>query len=336
MTRALTFLVYLWNKKALLLIPSLLLPIITLIWSFSYQPYFEAVTTLGVDKRLVSSPLLKNINAPENEDILYRKLVNSALLKDTLIDASVIFDVKQLSETELNAKIAAFAERTSLKVIDDSSFQIIYRDASRNDASRILETLSANFIDDILAPERIKTEQALSELSQQVQYYSEIEKKQKTKLNAMQAKLANAGSESAQNALLKDVVSYEFEVQKASAQKDLAQADYERLLQESRSLITGSRLGQGNLILQYIETPTVVAGDRGAKEHAYAGWLAFKLGLLIGLLSLLINRATDSTLRRDKTIYNTFGLKIMGRIPNLGEVSMNGGRLIVDPQKTNI
>lgn len=334
MTKVLISLVYLWNKKIYILLPTLALPLLTLAWSLGYQPAYEAVTTLGVNKNLVSSPLLKNLNQPENTSILERRLRNSKLLRDTLKDSGLIFDAGHATDSEINALTAQFSDRIALTPINDESFQISYKNPTRANATRILETLSANFIDDILAPERLRTEEKLMKLAEQVQYYSEVEKKHEAKLNKQQQQLAKTSNEKKQNALLKDVVKLEFEAQKAAAQKDLAQEDYETLLTESRSLITGARGTGSNLILQYIEAPTVISGDRTLRDHIHLTFLSLKIGLLIGLLSLLIGRLTDKTLRTDQEIHDAFGLRILGRIPNLGEVSMNEGRLIVDPSKT--
>ena len=334
MTRLLTLLIYLWQKKALLITPALLLPLIAFIWSYNYQPYFEAVTTLGLDKRHVSSPLLKNIDTPENAEILQRRLTNQNLLKDTLVESSVIFDATTSSETDIRAQISAFAKRIQLNIIDSESMQIFYRDSDKENAQRILENLSSNFVDDILAPERLRIEEKLMNLSNQVQYYNEQQKRSEAKLNQAQEKLTKTRNEKEQNTLLKDVVSLEFEVQKAVAQKDLAQEDYERLLIESRSLITGTRNGRGNLILQYIETPVVTSGERGLKDHFSIAWLCFKIGFFIGILSIIISRLLDQSLRSDEEIHELLGLKILGRIPNLGHVEMKQGRLIINPTKT--
>lgn len=336
MSKILTLLVYLWNKKAYILLPTVLFPIITLAWSLSYQPAFKAITTIGVDKRLVSSPLLKNFSTPENIEILERRLKGSSLLKDTVMDSSTFFDNTNVSDEQIKSETISLATRVQIKAIDSENFQISYTDTSKENTVRILEALSNNFIDDLLAPERLRTEEKLMNLANQVQYYSELEKKHEALLNNAQEKLSKTQGEKQQNLLLKKVVKLEFDVQKASAQKDLAQTDYEKLLIESRSLITGARTDSTNPILQYIEPPVIVSGERTSSDHTYITYLSFKIGLLVALLSLFISRLMDTTLRTDKQIQEAFGLRIIGRIPHIGEVTFKDGRLIADPTKIKL
>lgn len=333
MARLLSFMVYLWHKKIYFIVPALFLPFIGFLWNLSVLPSYKASTTLSVDQKYISSPLLKNISSPENAAALERRIKNKSLIEDVLYDSGqILFDKIKPSPEEISLRSGDFLKALDFEILESGHIYIAYTHLNKDMAKHTLEIITTHFIDDILAPERLRIEEKLMNLAEQVQYYSTEEKKLALLLAKEQKKLAQASSKKQEEARLKTVVQTEFKVQKALAQKKLAQQDYEKRLVEARSLISGSKIGKNNLIIQFIEPPTLVSGKRELNDHAFVLWLAFKIGLLIGALGVLMSRLFENTLINDREIEDILGLPITGRIPHLGEISLSKGRVTVDPR----
>ena len=181
-----------------------------------------------------------------------------------------------------------------------------------------------------LAPERVRVGDLLASLGNQVQLYSEQEKRTVEKLNALQQRLATTSQSAKKEEILKQVVSVEFNAQKAEAQKDLAQNEYEDLLLQSRSLMGGQFYNEPNAIMWIVEPAISLSPKRDMHYHMNLLWVAFQAAIVLCLILVLNRKWTDKSLKKDDEIYEVLGLKILGHIPHVGHVESVDGKLVIN------
>lgn len=325
------FLVQIWNYRYQVLLPIILLPLMVLSVSLAYNPLYEATTTISVDRTKASSPVLMNISDPSNSLILERRLKSESVIRDTILSTGAVVGFELLPTEEKSNVLRDFTNRVRMTILSDDMVRINYKGETPEKAENILEILVGNFIDEILAPERVRVGDLLASLGNQVQLYSEQEKKANERLSIMQAKLANTTGKS-REALLKELVGVEFNVQKAIAQKDLAQSEYEDLLLQSRSLMGGQFHNEPNAIMWIVDPALSLSTKRDMTYHMQILFVALQAALVLALVLVMYKKLTDSTLKKDSDIYDALGLKILGHVPNLGHVESEGGKLIITTQ----
>ncbi|MEC8066248.1 MAG: hypothetical protein VX154_00140 [Pseudomonadota bacterium] len=331
MLRLAIFLVQIWNYRYQVLLPIVLLPLLVLSISLAYNPLYEATTTVSVNRAKASSPVLMNISDPSNSLILERRLKSELVVRDTILDTGAVVGFDLLDKEQRNKELREFTSRIRMTILSDDMVRINYKGASPEKAENVLEVLVSNFIDEVLAPERVRVGDLLSSLGNQVQLYSEQEKRATERLNVMQAKLSRTTGK-AREALLKELVNVEFAVQKAVAQKDLAQSEYEELLLQSRSLMGGQFHNEPNAILWIVDPALSLSAKRDMSYHINILFIALQAALVLALVLVLYRKFTDATLKTEEEIYDALGLKILGHVPNLGHVQNEGGKLIVTTQ----
>lgn len=325
------FLVQVWNYRYQILLPVILLPLLVLGVSLAYNPLYEATTTISVDRSKASSPVLMNISDPSNSLILERRLKSESVIRDTILSTGAVIGFDILPDDEKSKVIRDFTSRVKITVLSDDIVRINYKGSTPEKAENILEVMVGNFIDEILAPERVRVGDLLASLGNQVQLYSEQEKRANERLSVMQAKLANTGGK-VREKLLKEVVSVEFNVQKAIAQKDLAQTEYEDLLLQSRSLMGGQFHNEPNAIMWIVDPALSLSAKRDMDYHVKILFTALQAAVVLALILVMYKKMTDTTLRKDEDIYDALGLKILGHVPNLGQVQNQDGKLIITTQ----
>lgn len=332
MLKLAVLMVGIWNYRYQTILPLILLPLMVVGWSFAYSPMYEATTTLSIDRVKASSPVLMNVSDPSNSMILERRLKSSSVIRDTILDTGAVVGFEFLSTEEKEAVIREFASRIKLHIFSDEMMRINFKAKTPEKAEQILEYLSGNFIDEILAPERVRVGDLLSSLGNQVQLYSEQEKRMVEKLNTIQERLSTARKTSDKEKFLKQVVSVEFNAQKAEAQKDLAQAEYEDLLMQSRSLVGGQFYNEPNAIMWIVDPAISLSPKRDMHYHMSLLFMSFQAAIVLCLILVLSRKFTDKTLKKDDEIYEVLGLKILGHIPHLGCVESDNGKLIINTQ----
>lgn len=324
-------LVQIWNYRHQILLPIIVLPLLVLSVSFAYNPLYEATTTISVDRGKASSPVLMNVSDPSNNLILERRLQSESVIRDTILSTGAVVGFDLLNKEDKQAVIRDFNSRVRMTVLNDDMIRINYYGETPEKAENILEVLVGNFIDEILAPERVRVGDLLSSLGAQVQLYSEQEKYANERLNVMQAKLSNASGKTREKHL-RELVGIEFNVQKALAQKDLAQNEYEDLLLQSRSLMGGQFHNEPNAIMWIVDPALSLSTKRDMSYHFNLLMIALQASFVLALILVMYKKMTDTTLKTDEEVYDAFGLKILGHIPNLGHVENEDGKLIITTQ----
>lgn len=331
MIKVATFLVQIWNYRYQVLLPVFVLPLLVLSISLAYNPLYEATTTISVDRAKASSPVLMNISDPSNSLILERRLKSESVVRDTILSTGAVVGFDLLSKEDKAEAIRDFTSRIRMTILNDDMVRINFKGDTPEKAENILEVMVGNFIDEILAPERVRVGDLLASLSNQVQLYSEQEKRAGERLSVMQSKLANTTGK-ARDRLLKELVNVEFNVQKAIAQKDLAQSEYEELLLQSRSLMGGQFHNEPNAIMWIVDPALSLSAKRDMSYHLSVLSMALQASIVLALVLVMYKKLTDTTLKNDEQVYDALGLKILGHIPNLGHVERENGKLIITTQ----
>lgn len=328
---------YVWQKRFYILIPLILCPIIIVAWSLGKTPVYHATTTLHLDPENVQSPLIRNITNPEHSDILQRYVTNPLVIEDTLKDNGILSAAPSLSDDAESKKaleqynldkhnmIKAFRRNISVGAISADLIRIELRSKEAHSIEQVLESLKNNFVDEVLAPERLRIQRHLGELESQIKRYNERQKLAQQSLAHAQNVDVPEGDEKLQQNTLRRVVSLEFEVQRLEAQRLLAKEEYDRTLARANNLSSSDKDAPG-AVLWMVEEPMLISSEKGIAQAVTDGiWFGF----LIGLFLMFIARLTDTSLRRDEEIVKHFGLKILGHMPNLGDVTIEKAGLVM-------
>lgn len=329
MIHFLTLLLNFWRHRYHILVPSLVFSIIALFISLSQPVLFEVTTTLYLDKEKAESPLLKNITEADHAAILERTLKGKRVLQDTLHEVGLLLEGASVSAE--NQAIEKFASQIELNVLNDHLIRVSYKNLSPQNIETTLETLSFNFIHEILAPERFRTEQQLASLADQIKYYSEKIKISEGALIDIKAK--NESSTKA-NAYLKQIVSIEFDMEKFVSQKRMAQEEYDRLLTKNKSLV--SQYSQSpNSVLWFVEAPTRLPEQSHLERHINYMVTGLILALILSVILILYTSYSDRSLRTEEEFRRYLGIKVIGHMPHLGDVRTEDGYITANV-RTNI
>jgi capsular polysaccharide biosynthesis protein len=319
----------LWTKRYHFFLPLVFIPLGIMALYLSYTPAFTASTIISVDQNKANTALLRDLQHAESKDILNRRLRAPNLLMDTIRESGLNLNMDGLNKKDQTALLENFKKSIQLTIINEEMMRITYAAATKQEALKTLERLAFNFIDEILAPERFKAEQTLIALGEKFQHYSKLEK-QRSQLLEASKKNANESDDS----YLKRTVRMEFNTEKASAQKTLAREAYERLLEQTNELLASTTsTGLERTILKFEEPPVIVPSSLAQAEQYHILLLAIAIGLMVGLLIVLITYMLDDTLRTNEDIHSSLGLRVLGRLPNLGNVKINNGIVYKNNEK---
>lgn len=315
---------HVWKHRFRLLLPVVLLPLVAVVWSLSQPVIYESLATIGVDKKKTTSPLLEDLDKIENQEILERFVKNADIIRDTLYETGGLVE-GTLPETESLALEKA-QERLVIDIPSAERIRLRYIGSNEKDSLKFLEKLSLNFVQEILAPERLRLEQTLFSLGEQIQYYREQEHLVTSALaKAKKAEAAGVQDEK----MLKDLVRLEFEKERASAQRQLAQKEYDHLLKISKSLMRSMDDLSPSGALWFVESPVLVQGEKSVGYYIDLIQCMALIGFLLALLWIAYAKVSDNTLKSDAEITEELGLKIVGRVPHLGELHLQDGHLSV-------
>ena len=321
MTAILKLALALWDKKMQFFLPLFFIPLGVMAFYYGYTPTYTASTVISIDNTQASTALLRHVEREESQNILMRRLTDETLLIDTARASGLAPNIHALKAPKRKAVINAMVSNTSLEVMNNEMLRINYSSKNKQEALKTLETLAPNFVDQLLAPERFKAEQALIELSEQIQFYNRSEKQKQGMLSALNRKKNESNDQ-----FLRRTVRLEFETEKAAAQHQLAKKSYENMLEKSQGLLAiNSRGGLKQNILRFEESPMIMPSTFGKTSPLFVFYSALLFGFIIGLISAFLSRLFDTTLSDADDIYTTLGLRVLGRIPHFGDVQNNSG-----------
>ena len=331
MIRFLAVFIQLWRHRTYLIIPTLLFPAIVAAISFSYTPVFIAETTLGVDPQNATSALLKRLDTSEAKEILKRRLSDEFLLEDALKETGTTLSFDTMDHHTRDITINRIKQNLLLTLPQKNTIHLQYKDPNEEHAVLFLEYVSQYFMDELLAPERLDIEESLLSLSKQFQYYSTQQKRHEMTLEKMKTQDLALLEEKEKEEILRDIVAAEFNVQKATAQKNLAQKGYEALLEKAQSLSTRGNINHKNGLIHYIDLPTLTDTKHTVDDHIALIQCAAVLGILFGVFLIIINFLCKRTFTSETEIIKETGVKVIGHVPHLGDIHTDEGRLFTHP-----
>lgn len=316
MIKLLKVLCFLSEKKATLFWPTFFGALFFAALTASKDEVHTYKTTLYLNKNAVTSPVLQNAS-----ESTHKKILNDTLKKDNVIEAALTEAGLMTGQTDTDraARVSAFKKNTSLTTPHDTMLQIYYKGPETNDMTDYLEAVSFAFIRETLSPERLRMEQKLATLAEQIQYYAGKERNARVRLER----------DRSEGATSQNTIASQFEVERAATQRKLAQADYDALLEEAKPLMSMSVTG-GNDLLWPVEAPMKLASL--SKEELVLGnaLVGAIIGLLISLGLIIWNSAKHTTITRDEDVLAKLGVRVLGRIPNLGHIHVDQGQMSID------
>lgn len=152
MTPVLVFLAEMWRLRWRFGLPALLGMLVAAAYTIMVPPTYEAKALLQVQSDQARAPLLRNLAANGQANALRQFLVNDQLLADTGHDAGRVIDPRHVTLTVLNDHLMAVG----------------YRSKQVEGLEQLVDGLAYNFIQALLAPERMRIEQLILQSQQEL------------------------------------------------------------------------------------------------------------------------------------------------------------------------
>jgi Mrp family chromosome partitioning ATPase len=135
-----------WKLRMRVVLPLLAGILFGVLYATFVPPQYEAKAVLQLKAEEATAPLLQHISDAGNQQTLYNMITDHDLLADAAHDA----------------KQAINASNVTLKILNDRLLAIGYRSADRANLESVVDSISYNFIQALLTPERMQKDQALS------------------------------------------------------------------------------------------------------------------------------------------------------------------------------
>ena len=316
-----TLLANLWQLRGVIVLSFIAFPALFAMYGVNQSPTYTAVQTLSLQPENAQSNLLQNVDNPEFVRILNRQLKNEVLLKTALNDVGVLLKGADL-ETR-HKVITALQSRLNLEAAGSDVIEITLTHDDRAEILRLLEAIVLNFIDDIMAPERFAKDELANSLANQVQTIKIRRAETLEQLEEAKRALKKAtGPE--ENAFEQRVAALEFQAQTLAMQKSLAENEYQKAL-------SAAQQNMFHPVIKPESSPVIISTYGGAGR----GLVYFVFGLIVASLFsavvVVVGNALNTSLRRDEEIRKELGLRVLGRMPNLGNISYDDGRINTTP-----
>ena len=307
-----------WQRRGVIVLSLIALPALFAMYGLNQKPAYTAVQTLSLKPENAQSNLLKNVDNPDFIRILARQLKNETLLKTALKDVGILLEGADPEKTRQD--IRKLQQKLTLTAAGDDVIEITLAHPNRAEILRLLEAVVMNFIDDIMAPERFAKDELTNSLASQVQTIKTRRQETKQQLADIQETLADTSAQKQQKTLKQKISALEFRRQTLKMQQTLAENEYQKALHAA----------QENLfqpVIKPMSRPVIISTYGGTERGLLYGGLGFVLALLFSLLVVVVSSILDTSLRRDENIRRALGLRILGRMPHLGDVHFENGRI---------
>lgn len=284
----------LWRFRGRLLLCILVLPLLAYLYSQNKVESYTATTTLYINPNLVTSPLLQDMAPNEHRAILARMLAAPDILEPSLASAGLM--LPGVDDKTRHDTLRSLQSRLRLNTLSSHLLQVKLQSTDRASILPLLEAISYNFRDQLLAPERFSNDAELTRLAEKVKFYQE-------KISAAETTTDQSADAAALGQLRTSLLmaQSEFNAQKRKAQ-----------------------LGNASAALRVLEAPTLVANP--VTPTADILLVASLLGLVLGLALVWLGYRFDSSLRSDKDIHEALQLRVLGRMPDFGKLHVQNGR----------
>lgn len=290
MASVFVFLAEMWRLRWRFGFPALLGMAVAVIYTLTVPPVFEARALLQVQSDQARAPLLRNLDANGQSNALRQFLTDDQLLADTGHDAGQVLD----------------ARNVTLNVLNDHLMAVGYRSQQREGLEQLVDGLAYNFIQALLAPERMRIEQLILQSQQE--------------LKELEGRLATSdGNDSATRG--------ELVARQAKIQTDLVQMQSDL---RQVNLAFGSH---GSQALVWFAEPagliTPVDGWVRMLGNILMGGL---MGLLYGWVIYELPHRKHRTVRDGHQASEATGMPLVGVLPWLGRLKVSPSGLYVKAQ----
>ena len=321
MIKLLKLLCFLSEKKATLLWPALFGALFFAGLTASKDEKNLFKTTLYLNKEAVTSPVLQHASEATHRKILNDTLIKENVVKTALTEAGLLGST---SEFEQKQTIKNFTRGTKLETPHDTMIQIYYEGPKSSGVIDYLESLSYAFIKETLSPERLRVEQKLATLAEQVQYYSNKERNARIRLENEKQNGSNG----------QNIIAARFEIERALTQMELAQEDYDILLEDAKPLMSMTITGANDLLWP-VEAPIMIATPSKEELILQNTLIGALIGLMISFGLLIWNQFRHTTITTDEDVLAKLGVRVLGRVPNLGHIHVDQGKMSIDLKPQN-
>ncbi|MBI1363394.1 MAG: hypothetical protein GC134_05365 [Proteobacteria bacterium] len=311
-----------WRNRYALVLPFLILPTLAVIYSANTPAMYTARTTIQIQNAATNPPLLQNISDPDKTNLLRQTIKSANVVGDTLRAAGLLLD--GASSDERNQKIAQAARNIHLQTIGDDLIEIYYRSTTRAGITTVLEQLALNFIDEINAGERFSADETQEFLERQLRELSARLNKAKANYDALKVEVTRSGKADSDENIAR-MAAAEFEIQKIQTQYGLAKEDFDKVLSEKQSR-------SATPTVKFPLPPMLENENPEMEQHMSYLLASIVLAGLLSLTLIALKSKLDTSLRTDDEIRREIGLKIIGRMPNMGDVKIDQGRLTAMPK----
>lgn len=305
----LTLISFAWRYKFHLFVPLLFIPALFVSFSVNKAEVFEATTTLYVE-HAEKTPLLQNLQDPKRMQILERTLHLPQVLESAVKQVSAAKAKDPMFMGELKKQIR-------LESIDKHILQMNLRLTEKQDLLELLGAVTQSFITEVLTPERMHTNQTLNFLAEKLKSRKLRLIVADQELSKIQEVFGDKGSDLKQ---LKELAAKEFETQHLRTQYNIAKEEYDAYLKEEQSR-------QIKTVIRFVEEPTFIETMPRWLVHVNYLSLGLMVSLVMSLILITLSKLLDSSLRTDKQIKKFFDMPVLGRMPKLGDMSIEKGRI---------
>lgn len=282
MARGLIVLSEMWRYRKELVLPTLLVPLVWVGVVMGQPPRYEAEALLQVDAAHARSPLLNNMLEPGHATALQSMARGTSLLADTARDAGVPVD----------------GSRVKLEVENEHLLTLGYSSGQEAGLAELVDALAYNFIYEVLAPERLRLEQRLGEMEQQ--------------LKQLRAARATAASED--------------DTARLALQEENLTRTYADLMNDMAAVNAAFSHGSmGGLI--WVAQPAQIVAKAGPLERIGQALGCGALGgLLLGLLLVAWQQARPRGVPHVEALSRLTQLPVAGALPDMGDVTIHDGK----------
>ncbi len=287
MTWCLALIADMWRLRWRFGLPIMVGALGAVVYTLSVPPTYVAEAKLQVQSEQARSPMLRKIDAPGQQTVLRQFASNPQLLADTGKDLHRPIDAGSIG----------------LKVLNEHLISLSYSSTQRDGLEQVTDSLAYNFIQSLLAPERMRIEQLILQNQQELQEIA--------------GRLATTDG--------KDAIIREQMV----ARQDKVQTDTIQLQSDLRSvnLAFGSN---GSQALIWFADPATLIPPMDAWARMVSNVLfGMFLGALYGWLVYEAPRKGRRVIRDGQEAGEASGMPLVGILPWLGKLKMSPNGLFV-------
>jgi Mrp family chromosome partitioning ATPase len=278
-----------WRDRHAWLWPPLLGVALALALSLSQPQLFTAAATLQLDVSQAKAPLLQHWNTPGHQQILSEVLHRPELLADSARDSGQPLDPAGLD----------------LAVVNERLLTLRYSSPRRAGLEAALDALAFNFIYELLAPERLRLEQRLQTVTEQLKQ-AEAPADDPAQQNPRQARL------------------------------DELRKLYNQTMADLASVNAAFDKGSPNALLWFAEPAHLTQNRSPLARHLNAALGGLMAGLLAAMLLVGLRQLRRGTQATQDNLAALTGLPLLGQLPDLGAAALGPGKVEVEVGGTTV